>query len=776
MNISPTPSTPSAIPPSEGTKGWKRGFTAIQTKIKSLANTVKFSASPLSDLFIQEMNRPEEKKKPVWKEWKISFPTGKVDYQQLQAHANQHFGRSFTEQCLLEETERTRKEVHYKGRKNLFTLVEELRKKENFSQRECIDNQTPIRFKGKGLAPEQKGRIQVEHQPNKRGKRDRQTLFYLLSRTFGRELADALFIRYGIRNKTHVTWLDVKNILAGVDANVKFSDLKRLFDHLKREEQFQHLYNKLNANLQQKIKTNSSFTGDEWQEIQNQADSFGWKHLDPAVLLQGLKKEEPLLECRHLLSDESKRTILSKNTFDELSQQECALLLQAFRYVPRNDEEGKPFHASYAQWLFQNEEPNFWGRNDFDTIHHDQVMAQAISRLANTIKDSPSMSHAMAERIARDYIYFEARIGHVLPFVETDGTTSLVTVTDELNASGLHAKVFAQPYPECTKYSDEYPLPIHIAFRGTQMDHYIDGSFESILRDVDSVGIGRRSYHKNRTKLLHMVVDSLLNTSVNAIELCLDGHSLGGVDAERLAVDILAEYNKAFANANYPNREAWLKIKKLRVENFNSPKPNIAVSKKWKQEVKRLIFSNAPLNTSLHFNILRCKNKKSGYTYDMVQNFGDAHIGFNSPTNEKTAREVIIHTLSRPTSLRDLHNVEVYTGKNSSLQSETITDQENNVRIDRILGGNYFDPNVDRTKIEKLIYRLKWIGKAAATPFIFITKLALEIFTRLYISIQRIRFRQKRYYIEPGKAAQLLHRLGLRKKLEERRFHPSYFY
>lgn len=339
------------------------------------------------------------------------------------------------------------------------------------------------------------------------------TFFQMIKETYGPVLGKRIINRY-FRNSsarvtlTEVTYKDLKRAFIGAAANVRRSDLKKLFQQIHKD-----------------FKTNLP------------------------------------IRCGELLSDTMIDSIKQRDEFDELSSEQIAILKSAYSILPGK---GGQFQSTLGL-LFEGaniEESS----TTFDPLAHDLVTLLDLGDIK--LIDKQTMKHSLSEHIGKKIVYRELQRGMIIPLLNKSGEECQYYVNDHLEHKGdaVIANLITPVNQENHFSTSTAEKDIFLTFRGTHPDPAGKDAGASIHRDVDSSGVGRKDFNERSEEILQMLEYYLIHSDDTLISLNISGHSLGGCDTQRALLLISKKISESAPNS------PWRKIKHIDVNTHNSPR------------------------------------------------------------------------------------------------------------------------------------------------------------------------------------------------------------
>jgi len=420
------------------------------------------------------------------------------------------FVESMNEENLLELT---RRELNFKGQANLIPYLHDA-----FEGNQILKDNQPITFdleNGKILSKEDVMAARIFCQ--------------LLRETYGFNAAERVIQLYKLGELQSLTFLDVKKAMVGLAANVKVSDLKALFDDL--------------------------------------------------------KKEKPSRLMALLIPENEKKIICEFESFDRIPPHHEALhlLLKAFRTLPIPDPSQESAFRTPVFNILAEEKKESQDFREFDQYIHDlkvlsdSALPFAVEQRGIKTKLPESLGLETAEHFAKNIGYRELNPGNIA----VQFGNELFELVDEIEQNGdaVFCRLYAPINAKAGKEAD--PLHVHLVMRGTQTTPSSQASGASLARDVEVSGVGKASFNLRANDMKKMLTDYLEQIPEKCpVALSLDGHSLGACDAMRLAVVIAQLFKER------PDLAA--KVVKVYVNPQNSPSLDPATNNEFSGLLKDL--------------------------------------------------------------------------------------------------------------------------------------------------------------------------------------------
>jgi len=275
----------------------------------------------------------------------------------------------------------------------------------------------------------------------------------------------------------------------------------------------------------------------------------------------------------------------------------------------------------------------------------------------NGNRNRPEFYLASRELLAKYVAYAlpaSTSAGMLVPiYSEETDQTEIYQVNSQLNKNGLNSYIL-------TPLKSASHLPNVLLFRGTDDP-------ESMHRDFDPTGVGKTVYETQRETLLEMVEKTQSKTGSKKLEII--GHSLGGVDGQRLLTDLTAS-------------DRVKNFEELNLYAFCSPRLDKSTLEIWESHLKELKETAEP--PKIHLSFAQHEN-------DLATYVGDAHL---SP--EKTpfvhCTYLIVKSFSGISDSHMHHTVPFFkdgvfdskTDNRSFLLVQNCTDYELNQAIQRL--------------------------------------------------------------------------------------------
>ncbi len=301
----------------------------------------------------------------------------------------------------------------------------------------------------------------------------------MIKETYGIELGERILNRYFRDNSKHsnlkeLTYKDIKKAFIGASANVKISDLKKLFNNI---------------------------------------------HDDFKGLLP--------LRCGELLSTSMIDSIKQTTQFEDLTSEQLNILRRAFTVLPNKEGKCRKTLKVFFEGKTVKQDPVH-----FDHYIHDVLLLKEL----NDIKliDTNDVKLYLSQHIGKKLVYKELQKGMVIPLINEDKEPCQYHVYEHLEYKGdaVIANLIT-PINNGNRYttsSDE--ADIFLTFRGTGSSPSVKAAGASIERDVDDSGVGKTDFHKRAQEILNMVESYLIEAN-GPITLNLSGHSLAACDTQR---------------------------------------------------------------------------------------------------------------------------------------------------------------------------------------------------------------------------------------------------
>lgn len=246
---------------------------------------------------------------------------------------------------------------------------------------------------------------------------------YLLSLTYGEELAETVSGRYELNKRGALTWKLLKQCFVGVAANVKVSDLRALFAQLKK------------CCLQD---------GD--------------------------------FLCALYLTQQQIDRVCAAESFDALTPEQMRILEIPFRTLPYDDQQ-----ISTLDLLFQGCAPKLpvW---QFDCFCHDAQLLKGLASLNQCNSNYPCL--ATSEHLSKNLAYIELKVGMLIPLI-LEQKTCYYQVESKLEERGEGVvSVLLCPVNDF-QVDGGNAIALHLIYRGTELQPARKDPLSSALRDVE---------------------------------------------------------------------------------------------------------------------------------------------------------------------------------------------------------------------------------------------------------------------------------------------------
>lgn len=447
------------------------------------------------------------------------------------------------------------------------------------------------------------GKIRLVSEDNQMQNKPFQVLKQIMTKTYGEYLVNTVIGRYQWDKKENLTWGDLKNLLVGVGANLKCSDLRDLFKQIKAQQVY-------GANR---------------------------------------------LLCEEYLNPEEIEEIRNVDQFEHLTTSQIKILVDAFRTVPRDGERIPIMEAIYPLLQPKNGKGNF-------AISHDQVLLYKIEEAKYLNRREPKLS--TSEYLAKRLIYQELKDGMVVSLLDNEGNLNYFVVARSLEDKG-DAMIASLFMPLSQLYeSQQLPLEMHLCFRGTQLNRKSKDALYSLITDIAPQGVGGDVFPGRKDEIIDLL-GLLADFRIHHAKLQIHGHSLGGALTQRTVValvDQLAVELEKLKDIQTPlgaveeAKRALLKIQCLEAVTWNSPLIEYGLNERLNTTLQ-FLQTNYPY-FSLGIDHGRFKN-------DVIQELGGSTnagvlLGYNCKSSN-FERRVIWHA-HEAVGLANAHGARAYTG------------------------------------------------------------------------------------------------------------------
>lgn len=364
-------------------------------------------------------------------------------------------------------------------------------------------------------------------------------IFYMLKRTYGQSLIEKVFIRYGLNRKNSISLKDLKQIMVGVATNVRESDLRDLFNHIK---------------LNHIEEPGAYFIKDVLQKADGD-------------LYQALKNKE---------------------SFEQLSPEELNFLHSAFKTVPFKNE--RLMFSKLVNDLIKDTP------SDHLLYRHD-IKAMELKETWNCL-DLEHPTLALGEFAGKSLIYQELKPGLIVPMPGLkEGSTTARLYKVDSSLEDKNDAVIAHILSPLNEQQDIYgdgSEHAFLGFRGTLPNSSSKAGGASIFRDLHYRGIGKTTYDAREEEIKAMIVSYLARCPGDNVTLHLSGHSLGGCDTQRATTTLMELV--ASAKEGSPLK----KLKKVVVTTFNAPLVDANVNARLKQAVRTIKEKDIDIDVELN--------------------------------------------------------------------------------------------------------------------------------------------------------------------------------
>lgn len=337
--------------------------------------------------------------------------------------------------------------------------------------------ETPITFKDGKIIP-------IDSSDEEGKKLALRKFLHILKETYGTELSHVVTYRYKL-NEEVLTLETIKKALIGVAANVKASDLEKLFVEIKKDEISRYRASDL------------------------------------------LKK----IDLAHF------EAIRAKNEFKELTSEDIQFLLKAFKTYQLNDSAEIESIGGSLSWTLSEK-----STSDF-CLAHDVGLLSTLSEW-NDLRLELDYEGALSEYIGKTVSYHELKEGMVITLPRKDNTFCFYKVASKLapKKDAVISFLFV-PLMESQDLDPSTGPNVHLTFRGTMPGVNDLDSGGSLYRDQDWTGIGRRAFKERKPEILEMVTSYLEASQPSQIHI--SGHSLGACDTQRGLAFLASHYANA---------------------------------------------------------------------------------------------------------------------------------------------------------------------------------------------------------------------------------------
>lgn len=489
-------------------------------------------------------------------------------------------------------------------------------------------------------------------------------LFYLLlAHTYGMDLAYDLFKRYDLQDKQLLTFAHLKMCLVGISARCKSFDLKALF--------------------------------------------------------YAVTKDKDILPCKALI-DEANITYLKEFEYFELIDLKAAKILY------------NAFRSHFTGFSVPSLLATLYPLNKRST-HHPKLLQdiRLLEELESmkSFRDEPlfqNFSHnqdflhhlLVGEYHARQFAYRGIEHEMILPVITRQGEESIYKVVHKLSdcQDGVIA-FFLTPLDQTEKkWTKENPLDIELLFRGTHPYSHATDAGASILRDFDFSGVGRSSFNARTPELLDKLLAIISKKNIHAAHLNLNGHSLGGCDAQRMLAFLSTQLTRK-------DRSKYLsKIKKIHLNTHNAPGVEVDVNAAFISNIGIL----EKIDPNFKIEIIHAIVKK-----DLFQMGGAVYIGAQT-FSPLVDRKVVLRSLEQA-PLKQLHSGSSFGPMRLPFEYEIIEDNQSHM-LETILGK--WAKWKEESIYKKVIHLTSWIAYPLHILAYSIMYLALKLF-RTFIWVKK---------------------------------------
>lgn len=381
--------------------------------------------------------------------------------------------------------------------------------------------------------------------------------------------------------------------------------------------------------------------------------------------------------CADYLNPQQRALISGVRRFQDLKPEHIAILEQAFRTVPAGGESKPTLDAFFPK--SKKYPQGFWSSSRF-------ILNARILQTLGYIQalDPDDISLATAEYLGKTTCYLQLEEGMVIPLPSCTGEKIYFKVERVFMREGVVFQIFA-PLTEGQHPEDELKT-LYLNFRGTQARVSVDHGPSSLLRDVDYRGIGANFRDED-------VIDELRPYLQEGQVLKINGHSLGGVDAQRAVACILEAIQK----------DQLPCVKKIEVHCFNSPAPEAGVNERCQKALRFLEAGSKPVSVDVTY---------VRFESDPIQGLGDVFVGASNQSNLMGVR-VVTFSSEQIRSLKAHGAIACNNILKSAEFQKTVIDRFTPGRLlEKVLSHNYFWDAENSSFVSRAGDAVYWYGSA----------------------------------------------------------------
>lgn len=539
--------------------------------------------------------------------------------------------------------------------------------------------ETPITFKDGHIVP-------IDPSDEEGKKLALKKFLHILKETYGTELSHVVTYRYKL-NEEVLTLETIKKALIGVAANVKASDLEKLFAEIKKDEISRYRASEL------------------------------------------LKK----IDFAHF------EAIKAKSEFKELSSEDIQFLLRAFKTYQLSDSNEIQSIAGNLSWTLSEK-----SNSDFCLIHDIGLLA-TLSEW-NDLRLELDYEAALSEYIGKTVSYHELKEGMVITLPRKDNTFCFYKVASKLapKKDAVISFLFV-PLMESQDLDPSNGPNVHLTFRGTMPGVNDLDSGGSLYRDQDWTGIGRRAFKARKPEILDMVTSYLEDAKPSQIHI--SGHSLGACDTQRGLAFLASHY----ANAEETNPLKKIKGLHAAGHNPPRANPTVnlvlkkAVAKISKQEkpIDMSLLYVRYFDKNYEDIVQKCGDVLAGTDTASGPIDGNDEVFKNALFFKRRMIEITMNEENDISGILPRHTTRALNKRRYpetfALKKLDCTNEEDRKDFDKIAARRFEWDEKNYSSMQKVLYGVAWYSSyLVRTPKNYLVRLPFHGFCYLGLEIQRL--------------------------------------
>ena len=320
---------------------------------------------------------------------------------------------------------------------------------------------------------------------------------------------------------------------------------------------------------------------------------------DVQLVFDSVKGKRQDKGCVNLLTDEEKDYLKRFDAFEEVDQKGRQMILTAYYRLLNFDPE--KVKETSAEMLA------------------DLEIVRAFHSTLPQLRREEQEKLSRAEYLAKVLAYLELRVGQIVKVPKNAHEEDLYIVTEHLGHDDHKDETQAVICRVLVPYQKNKSDAIVLA-RGTQTGSQV-GALNSLIRDADWEGVGKGSFDRASPGIFAMIQRTMDNLGPDA-KLEIQGHSLAGVDAQRILKLVVKKISEGF-------------LKNIReIVHFSHNPPG--TSKAEEMEYQSYL---AKLDPNLHV-----ERNFITFSGDLISWFGSIYLGAESPDSRNTGTFYVANT------------------------------------------------------------------------------------------------------------------------------------